>query len=109
VLEKAGDAILLHDDIATPHTVAKNTKREIAHVHAGEGSGEYSLHLSLSPPDCKEVIIKKWGERMTLAGTLMPQEYLLIYTPRNVEEVAVVKRIVAAAIAFMKGGHDHSE
>ena len=73
------------------------------------GSGEYSLHLCLSPTDCKEVITKQWGERMTLAGTLMPQEYLIIYTPRTKEEVAVVKAIVDAAISFMTGGRDFIE
>jgi hypothetical protein len=46
---------------------------------------------------------------MTLAGTLMPQEYLIIYTPRSKEEVAVVKAIVSAAIAFMTGGRDFIE
>jgi hypothetical protein len=109
VLEKSGDALLLSDNIATPHTIAKKTKREIAHVHTGVGSGEYSLHLCLSPTDCKEVITKQWGERMTLAGTLMPQEYLIIYTPRSKEEVAVVKAIVGADIAFMTGGRDFIE
>jgi len=107
VLEKSGDAFLLNDNISTPHEIAKKMKREIAHVHAGTGSGEYSIHTSLSPLDCKKVIEAKWGERMTLAGTLMPQEYLLIYTPRTREEVAVVKRIVGGAIRFMTGGLDH--
>ncbi|KAH8601250.1 hypothetical protein B0O99DRAFT_502137 [Bisporella sp. PMI_857] len=104
VLEKAGDAILLHDNIATPHTIAKKMKREIAHVHAGPGSGEYSIHTAPSPIDCKKIIEAKWGERMTLAGTLMPQEYLIIYTPRNETELAVVRSIVDASIRFMTGG-----
>ena len=106
MLEKSGDALLLSDNIATPHSIAKKTKREIAHVHTGVDSGDYSLHLCVSPTDCKEVITKQWGERMTLAGTLMPQEYLIIYTPRTEEEVAVVKNIVEAAIGFMTGGRD---
>jgi len=103
VLEKSGDAFLVADSVATPHSIAKSTKREIAHVHAGTGSGDYSLHMSLSPADCKEVISKKWGERMTLAGTLVPHEYLMVYTPRTKEEVEVVKTIVSAAIEFMAG------
>ncbi len=40
---------------------------------------------------------------MTLAGSLVPQEYLLVYTPRTREEVEVVKKIVGAAIEFMAG------
>jgi len=109
VLEKSGDALLLSDNIATPHAIAKKMKREIAHVHTGVGSGDYSLHLCVSPTDCKEVITKKWGERMTLAGRLVPQEYLLIYTSRTKEEVAVVKSIVTAAIAFMTGAREFIE
>ncbi|KAG0651235.1 hypothetical protein D0Z07_1882 [Hyphodiscus hymeniophilus] len=105
-LEKSGDALFIHDNIITPHQIAKKTKREIAHVHTGANSGDYSLHLCLSPTDCKEVISKQWGERMGLAGTLVPQEYLLIYTPRTEEEVAVVKNIVESSIMFMTGGRD---
>lgn len=100
VMEKAGDAIFIHDSIATPHAIAKATSREITHVHV---DWEHSIHTLLSPVDCKEVITKKWGERMPLAGTLVPQEYLIIYTPRTTEEVAVVKSIVGAAIMFMTG------
>jgi hypothetical protein len=73
------------------------------HVHS---SGDYSMHLCLSPADCKEVILKKWGERLTLAGSLMPHEYLMVYTPRTREEVAVVKGIVGAAVRFMTGDPD---
>lgn len=46
---------------------------------------------------------------MTLAGTLMPQEYLIIYTPRTEEEVAVVKSIVDASIWFMTGAREFIE
>ncbi|PVH87614.1 hypothetical protein DL98DRAFT_251663 [Cadophora sp. DSE1049] len=109
VLEKSGDAFLVADGVATPHSIAKSTKREIAHVHTGTGSGDYSLHMSLSPADCKEVISKKWGERMTLAGSLVPHEYLMVYTPRTKEEVEVVKTIVSAAIEFMAGVEKPSE
>ncbi len=105
-MEKSGDALLINDNVATPHSIAKKTSREVAHVHTGVGSGDYSLHLCLSPTDCKEVITKQWGERMTLAGSLMPQEYLIIYTPRTEEEVAIVKNIVGAAIAFMTGARE---
>jgi hypothetical protein len=59
--------------------------------------------LCLAPVDCKEVITKKWGERMSLAGSLVPHEYLMIYSPRTKEELEVVKSIVNAAIVFMTG------
>lgn len=106
VLEKSGEALLIADHITTPHSIAGKTKREIAHVHAGTGSGEYSMHMCLSPMDCKEVISKKWGERMTLAGSFVPHEYLIIYTPRTKEELEVVKSIINAAILFMAGASE---
>lgn len=109
VLEKAGDALLIADHITTPHSIAGKTKREIAHVHAGVGSGEYSMHMCLGPVDCKEVITKKWGERMSLAGSFVPHEYLIIYTPRTKEELEVVKTIVNAAIVFMTGDREHAQ
>jgi len=101
LLEKSGPALLLAAAVPTPHTIAKKMKREIAHVHS---SAEYSIHLALTPADCKQVIEKAWGERMTLAGSLMPQEYLLIYTPRTREELEAVGNIVEAAVGFMSGG-----
>jgi len=95
---------MIADHIPTPHSIAKKTKREIVHIHTeGDGSADYSLHLCLSPADCKEVIVKEWGERMSLAGSLMPEEYLIIYTPRTQEEVRVVGRIVESAVGFMSG------
>ena len=58
MMEKSGDALLIADGIPTPHDIAKKTKREIAHVHAEVGRGDFSMHLCLSPSDCKEVITK---------------------------------------------------
>ena len=45
---------------------------------------------------------------MGLAGSLVPNEYLIIYTPRKKEEVEVVKSIVNAAILFMTGDLESS-
>ncbi|KAF8589575.1 hypothetical protein K439DRAFT_1404782 [Ramaria rubella] len=75
---------------------------EVAHVHDGF---DFSLHVVLAPQDCKTVIQKGWGERHPCAGRLkgLPKEYLLIYVPRDTEELKVVSRIVAAAANFMSG------
>jgi len=59
-LEKASDALFIPDSIATPHSIAKKMQREIAHVHTGAHGGDYSMHMCLSPTDCKEVITKKY-------------------------------------------------
>jgi len=107
-MEKSADALLIADGIAAPHEIAKKTKREIAHVHAEVGRGDFSMHLCLSPSDCKEVITKQWGERMGLTRSLVPNEYMIVYTPRTKEEVEVVKSIVNAAIVFMTGDLESS-
>lgn len=106
VLEKSGEAVMIADNIETPHAIAKQSKREIVHVHADGGKGDYSLHMCLSPSDCKEVIEQKWAERMTLAGSLVPNNYLLVYTPRTKEEVEIVKTIIEGAIVFMTGARE---
>ncbi|KAF7891030.1 uncharacterized protein EAF02_001355 [Botrytis sinoallii] len=103
-LEKHGDALLIAEKVPTPHLPARKTKREIAHVHTEGKNVDYSMHAVLSPRDCKDVIEKGWGERMTLAGTLkMPAEYLMIYTPRTDSELKIVRDILEAAIGFMTG------
>ncbi|KAG4028344.1 hypothetical protein MFRU_022g00640 [Monilinia fructicola] len=103
-LEKHGDALLIADKVLTPHLPAMKTKREIAHIHTEGKNIDYSMHAVLSPRDCKEIIEKGWGERMSLAGKLkMPAEYLMIYTPRSEEEVQIVRDILEAAIGFMTG------
>lgn len=56
------------------------------------------------------VIERGWGERQALSGVcrLIPlsKEYLLIYAPRDEEELSVIERIMAASIGFMTNSHD---
>lgn len=79
--------------------------KEVVHVHESDGS----LHVLLSPRDCISVVEKGWGERHPFAGSLggmvLPAEYLLIYAPRNMEEMKVVEEIMKAAVkAVMEDG-----
>lgn len=69
-----------------------------------------SFHVVLSPADAATVVERQRGERFAIAGRHMwigrlkgrkvPAGYILAYTPRNVEEIHAVKRIITAAIAF---------
>jgi hypothetical protein len=88
-LEKTSDTIFVADSIATPHAIYIASSREIAHVHEGIHGGDYSLHILLSATDCKEVVTKKWGERMPLVGTLVLEQYIIIYTRRTKEEICL--------------------
>lgn len=62
--------------------------------------------MTLSLADAKEVIEKGWGLRHKLSGPLIPVGYLLLYAPRNEEELEVLGRILKAGIAFMSGGKE---
>lgn len=104
VLERRGEAIFIADDIPSPHAIAAGVRREISHIHERP---DYSLHCTLSPKDAKLVISNGWGERHPLSGSrLFSACYIMLYTPRNEEELEVVCRSVCASIAFMTGGKD---
>lgn len=72
------------------------------------------MHVILSPADAAAVIEKKYGERFgiagkrmytgTLKGSILPLGYTLVYTPRTLEEVGVIKEIIKAAIRFGLSG-----
>ncbi|KAL7272410.1 hypothetical protein RUND412_004786 [Rhizina undulata] len=95
-------ALFIHPSLQTPHPVAADAWREIAHVHS---NADCSLHVILAPQDCREVIRKGWGERHPCSGRVkgLPKEYLMVYAPRDEEEVEVVAAILEAAVGFMVG------
>ncbi|KAJ7127102.1 hypothetical protein C8R44DRAFT_113919 [Mycena epipterygia] len=103
--EKLDPGMIIHPDIPSPHKEADQALREIAHVH----STDHSLHVILSPADCKTAIELGWAERHPLSGVSrilpLPNNYLLVYAPRNEEELDVVERIIVASIGYMTGSH----
>ena len=82
------------DQIVSP--VGQVTRGEVAHVHESDGS----MHMIFGPSDARTVIEKGWGERHPLSGVYpgLPVTYLMIYAPRDPEEVALVQQLVRAAI-----------
>jgi hypothetical protein len=78
--------------------VNKTCRGEICHVH----SSDHSMHMNLHPDDVKEVLEKGWGQRHPLAcnGWLhmpVPEQFIMVYSPRTMEEVEAVCRIIEAA------------
>ncbi|KAF2257455.1 hypothetical protein BU26DRAFT_44128 [Trematosphaeria pertusa] len=91
------------------HGVARETRGEISHVHAGLDG---SIHVVLHPADCKKVIERGWGQRHAFSGAAvlrklfgfsLPVNYVLVYAPRDEAEVDVTLSIVTASIQFMTG------
>ncbi|KAJ7178575.1 hypothetical protein C8R43DRAFT_973818 [Mycena crocata] len=101
--ERIHPGMVIHPDIASPHNDAEQALREIAHVHPAD----HSLHVVLSPADCKTVIELGWAERHPISGVSriipVPNTYLLVYAPRDEEELEVVERILVASIGYMTG------
>jgi hypothetical protein len=97
--ERRHEAIFLRaPGKGTPNTKALG---EIGHIHPSDGS----MHITLSPSDAKKVMEAGWGELHTLAGDggPLPDTYLMIYSPRNKEELAVVEEILKAAVKYHAG------
>jgi len=96
--EKRNRAVTLRDP-EQGHADAQASRGEIGHVHPSDGS----MHMILSRADARTVIEYGWGERHPLAGIMLalPATYLLIYPPRDADELDVTRQILDAAIAHM--------
>jgi phospholipase/carboxylesterase len=70
---------------------------EFAHLHP---SYDGSLHLVLPPEMAADVSIKGWGRPHMWAGTRLSPGFMLVYGPRNDDELATVRGIVAASRAY---------
>ncbi|KAM0487693.1 hypothetical protein ACHAP7_001499 [Fusarium lateritium] len=81
------------------HPIAKRTKGEIGHMHASDGS----MHVNLAPKDAKLVLERGWGQRHPLAGGILYLGNVMVYAPRNEEELEIVERITRAGVRFMLG------
>lgn len=96
--EKKGLALFARDPI-------NNTCRgEIVHVH----HSDRSMHMNLHPEDAKIVLEEGWGERHPLARggwmkQYVPREFLMVYSPRDRNELEVVCRIIEAAGFWVNG------
>ncbi|PGG95118.1 hypothetical protein AJ80_10023 [Polytolypa hystricis UAMH7299] len=79
---------------------------EVCHSHPSDGS----LHLTLHPADVKQILERGWGERHPLAREnwwwrfrFVPPGFVLIYSPRTMEELRCVVEIIHAAAWWISG------
>ncbi len=77
---------------------------EIYHLHYAEGS----THCTLSCADAKILIEKGWGERQCLSGRVpgLPLNYVMMYAPRNEEEIKIHAMVVKAAVRYAVEGKE---
>jgi hypothetical protein len=93
-----GSAIYVKPDVKTINPVAHKIFFEVAHVHPAENS----LHVYVSPQDAKLVMKRGWGQRFPVTW-LAPPSWIMVYAPRNEDEVEIVREIVRAAVCHAVG------
>ena len=75
--------------------------REFTHIHTEPGLG--SQHLSLGRADGPEVLAKGWGEAHPMNEMIPEFELLMIFAPRDMGELEVIKQITLRALDYVLG------
>ncbi|RMZ68910.1 glutamate-1-semialdehyde -aminomutase [Pyrenophora seminiperda CCB06] len=83
---------------------------EIMHAHPSDGS----MHMVMHPADANLLIARGWAERHPLAKggwfrQFVPREFVLVYAPRNEEEVEIIEKCIAAAVWWVSGIDIHGD
>jgi hypothetical protein len=75
-------------------------EREFAHIHPDP---DHSLHAMLPTETVSEAIAAGWAEPHPVAlRGLIPPTAVMLYAPRDEEELDVIERLVRAAHAFAR-------
>lgn len=93
-------ALCLAPDVGAGPPEAFITGREFAHLHALPDS---SLHVVLPESLATEAVETGWGEFHPLAGTEVPATTLLVFAPRDPDEIDVVLGLVRQSYEFARG------
>jgi hypothetical protein len=94
-------ALWLRGDIAPGPQEAFMIGREFAHIHP---MPDGSLHAALPPEVAREAVEKGWAEQHPVARMgYIPQNVVMIYAPRNAEEIEVVAALVVEAYRYAGG------
>jgi len=70
---------------------------EFAHLHPPYDG---SLHVALPPELAADVSARGWGRPHMWAGTRLSPGFMLVHGPRDHDELATVRGIVAASLAY---------
>lgn len=100
---EGGPPALFVGEFSPNHARYAKIPEEFFHVHA---AAEGSAHAILSATDASLAIERGWAERHGLAGRGLgfPLTYLMIFAPRNNDEVKTVITIAKAAARYALEG-----
>jgi hypothetical protein len=94
-------ALWLRDDVPPGPPEAFMIEREFAHLHPG---GDQSLHATLPPDLAESAIAAGWAELHPVARMgLIPATTVMLYAPRDQDELDVVHQLVVASYRFAGG------
>lgn len=94
-------ALWLRDEVPQGPAEAFMIEREFAHLHPG---GDASAHASLPPELAEEAIAAGWAELHPAARMgYIPATTVMIFAPRNDEELDVVYGLLLASYQFAGG------
>lgn len=105
--EKSGISVPGSRAMVLDETVPGNSRafmigREFAHIHPKPDNG--SMHLVLSTDDVAAIKAAGWGEdHYLVTQSKWPVGLVMVYSPRDEDELAVVKKIVARSYEFATG------
>ncbi len=91
-------ALWLDESIRLAHPEGVMAGREFAHVHP-----DGSLHLSLPPDRAREAVAAGWAELHPMARRSGNESLVLLYTPRDFEELEVVLSLITDAWCWVTG------
>lgn len=94
-------ALWLRDDVPAGPSDAFMVDREFAHLHPGQ---DQSLHATLPPNLAEAAIEAGWAELHPVARMgLIPRTTVMLYAPRNREELDVILGLLTASYRFAGG------
>ena len=94
-------ALWLREELPAGPQEAFMIGREFAHIHP---MPDGSLHVALPPEVAQEAMRKGWAEQHPVARMgYIPQNVVMIYAPRDAQEIEVVAGLVDEAYRYASG------
>jgi Family of unknown function (DUF5519) len=99
-------ALWLRDNVPPGPVEAFMREREFAHLHPGS---DHSLHACLPLDLAQDAIAAGWAELHPVAlRGLIPRTAVMLYAPRDLEEMEIVYQLLLASYHFAGGRRDLS-
>lgn len=97
-------ALWLREGVPLAHPEVIVAGREFAHIHP-----DGSLHAALAPERAREAVEAGWAEPHPLAAAMGWEGMVMLYTPRTMDELAVIFQLVVDAYNFVTGRTEEAD